>query len=153
MEQPAAVQLNITCPDNVVRQLPVGTTPHQICSALQNPQAANKYVVAELTIDGAVVPWDMHRPLEGDCTINGFLDVENPKALPVLLHSCAHILGAALVKKYGMRLAVGPALEGSYYYEGRRPDGRFADCHIISTLVEIALSVQSLRRSFQKLRR
>lgn len=121
MENPPG-SLDIILPDGSHRQFPAGTTPNQIASQLQNPQAAARYIVSEVVIGEEANPWDMHRPLVQNCKIS-FLEPENPKSFPVLLHSAAHILGAALQKKYGMNLAVGPALEESFYYEGRCADG------------------------------
>ncbi|KAJ4462839.1 putative Threonine--tRNA ligase [Paratrimastix pyriformis] len=146
--------LQITLPDGAQREFPAETTPYQIATALSNPQAAARYIVAEITVGDNTMLWDMHRPLAQNCKVT-FLMPEDPKALSVLLHSCAHILGAALQKKYNMNLAVGPALEDSFYYEGRRPDGSAippADFPEIEKIMEqmIAGRVRFERRDIPK---
>lgn len=47
-----------------------------------------------------------------------YLPVDHPLALPVLRHSCAHLMAQAVMELFpGTQVGVGPALEDSFYYD------------------------------------
>lgn len=102
---------SVTSPMSLLREIPMKN------------EERKSVVVARVTVAGKAELWDLTRPLEGDCEV-AFLNWDTPEGLHVFLHSSAHVLGAALHKLFHVDLAVGPALEDSFYYEGRLPDGR-----------------------------
>jgi threonyl-tRNA synthetase len=59
---------------------------------------------------------DLHRPIEGDATLQLF-KFDTPEGKHCFWHSSAHVLGQAMEKKYGAHLTVGPALEEGFYYD------------------------------------
>lgn len=61
---------------------------------------------------------DLFRPIEEDCSLE-FIKFDSPEGKHVFWHSSAHILGEALERVYGAKLAVGPALEEGFYYDSR----------------------------------
>jgi threonyl-tRNA synthetase len=53
---------------------------------------------------------DLHRPLEGDCTLE-LLDFDDPHGKSTFFHSSAHILGNIIEYHYGAHLCIGPPLK------------------------------------------
>lgn len=53
---------------------------------------------------------DLHRPLEGDCTLE-LLDFEDQHGKSTFFHSSAHILGNVVEYHYGAHLCIGPPLK------------------------------------------
>lgn len=108
----AAVPINVILPDGSVKEGIKGvSTPMDIAKSISG-SLAKKTVVAD--VDGQ--PWDLLRPLEGDCTLKlfAFSDVEGRDAF---WHSSAHLLGQALELEFGADLTIGPALEEGFYYD------------------------------------
>src|ERR1700694_2239882 len=53
------------------------------------------------------------------------LDAPPEPTLPILRHSAAHLLAAAVTQLYpGAQYDVGPAIEDGFFYNFRLPDGR-----------------------------
>ena len=63
------------------------------------------------------VLWDMHRPLEGPCSLE-LLSFDSAEGKDTFWHSSAHILGNALEHEFGCHLTIGPPLERGFYYDG-----------------------------------
>jgi threonyl-tRNA synthetase len=61
--------------------------------------------------------WDMHRPLEGSCSLQ-LHNFDSPEGKDTFWHSSAHILGASLEHEFGCHLTIGPPLERGFYYDG-----------------------------------
>ncbi len=82
--------------------------------------------VAAARVDGAVV--DLHTPLpEGFATVEP-IDASHPDALAIIRHSSAHVMADAVQRLFpGTKVAFGPAIEGGFYYDYDRPDGKFND--------------------------
>ncbi|GFH25676.1 AA_TRNA_LIGASE_II domain-containing protein, partial [Haematococcus lacustris] len=80
---------------------------------------AKKVVVAD--VDGR--PWDLTRPLEGDCALKLF-SFEDAEGKEAFWHSSAHLLGQALELEFGVDLTIGPALEEGFYYDCYMGDRR-----------------------------
>ena len=66
---------------------------------------------------------DLNRPITKDATVR-LLTVSNndPAALSVLRHSCAHVLAEAICELYpGTKLAYGPSIEDGFFYDLSAP--------------------------------
>ena len=67
---------------------------------------------------------DLNRPIEQDASVR-LLTVSNddPAALSVLRHSCAHVLAEAICELYpGTKLAYGPSIEDGFFYDLATPE-------------------------------
>lgn len=104
--------INITFPDNSVKQFKEGITPLQIAESI-NPRLAQDVLAASINEQ----EWDLTRPVNEDATIKLFKwdDAEGKHAF---WHSSAHLLAEALQELYpGVKFGIGPALESGFYYD------------------------------------
>ncbi len=61
--------------------------------------------------------WDLSRPLEGNTKL-ALLKSNDPDALYVMRHSCAHLLAAAVLELFpNVKLGIGPPVENGFYYD------------------------------------
>ena len=104
--------INITFPDNSVKQFEAGVTPLQIAQSL-SPQLARDVLAASVNDQ----EWDLTRPIESDATIKLF-KWEDPEGKHAFWHSSAHLLAEALQELFpGVKFGIGPALENGFYYD------------------------------------
>ena len=104
--------INITFPDNSVKQFEKGVTPLQIAESI-SPRLAQDVLAASINEQ----EWDLTRPIYEDATIKLFKwdDAEGKHAF---WHSSAHLLAEALQELYpGVKFGIGPALENGFYYD------------------------------------
>ena len=104
--------INITFPDNSVKQFEKGTTPLQIAESI-SPRLAQDILAASVND----TQWDITRPIYEDATIKLFKwdDAEGKHAF---WHSSAHLLAEALQELYpGVKFGIGPAIETGFYYD------------------------------------
>ncbi len=104
--------INITFPDNSVKQFESGVTPHQIAENI-SPRLAQDVLAA--SVNGQ--EWDISRPITEDASIKLFKwdDAEGKHAF---WHSSAHLLAEALQELYpGVKFGIGPAIENGFYYD------------------------------------
>ena len=104
--------INITFPDNSVKQFEKGITPLQIAESI-SPRLAQDVLAASINEQ----EWDLTRPIYEDATIKLFKwdDAEGKHAF---WHSSAHLLAEALQELYpGVKFGIGPALENGFYYD------------------------------------
>jgi len=104
--------INITFPDNSVKQFEAGTTPLQIAQSL-SPQLAREVLAASVNEQN----WDLTRPIESDATIKLF-KWDDPEGKHAFWHSSAHLLAEALQELFpGVKFGIGPAVENGFYYD------------------------------------
>ena len=104
--------INITFPDNSVKQFEAGITPLEIAKSI-SPRLAEDVLAA--SVDGQ--EWDLSRPIDNDAAIKLFKwdDAEGKHAF---WHSSAHLLAEALQELYpGVKFGIGPAIENGFYYD------------------------------------
>ncbi|XP_067878916.1 threonine--tRNA ligase 1, cytoplasmic-like isoform X2 [Heterodontus francisci] len=119
------------------------TSPYQIARAISQG-LSDSAVVAR--VNGVL--WDLHRPLEGDSTVE-LLKFDNEAAKAVYWHSSAHLLGAAMERLYAGLLCHGPNTEHGFFYDmymgGRSvPNSDFPD------LESICKSMMEERHPFER---
>eukprot|EP00899_Mesostigma_viride_P012864 jgi/Mesvir1/21579/Mv04019-RA.1 len=105
--------LKITMPDGAIREGKKWITSPMDIALQISKGLAEKACIAK--VNGTL--WDMHRPLEEDCTLELF-NFDAPEGRDTFWHSSAHILGEALELQYGCHLCIGPCTtrgEGFYY--------------------------------------
>ena len=104
--------INVTFPDNSVKQFEKGTTPLQIAESI-SPRLAQDILAA--TVND--VEWDITRPIEEDAAIKLF-KWDDPEGKHAFWHSSAHLLAEALQELYlGVKFGIGPAIENGFYYD------------------------------------
>ncbi len=104
--------INITFPDNAVRQYEQGSSSIDIAKSISEG-LARKVLAAE--VNGEV--WDVARPIINDSQIN-LLTWDNDKAKSTFWHSSAHLMAEAVESMFpGVKFWVGPPLEKGFYYD------------------------------------
>ena len=108
--------IRLTLPDGSVRELPAGSTGHDLARAI-GPGLAKAALAAR--VDGAIR--DLDRPIEHDATFAVLTD-RDPDALEVLRHSTAHILATAVRQIFPTAgIGFGPPIEDGFYYDFEVP--------------------------------
>jgi threonyl-tRNA synthetase len=102
----------LTFPDGARRDYPNGTTGLDIAKGI-SPSLAKRTVA--MALDGAVT--DLADPIEKDAGIE-FLTRDDPRALELIRHDCAHVLAEAVQALWpGTQVTIGPVIENGFYYD------------------------------------
>ena len=110
--------MNIVLPDGSTKQLADGATVADVAASIGAGLA--KAALAGL-VDGRLV--DLDSPVADGAQV-AVVTAKSPEALPLLRHSAAHVMAAALVDLFGdVHFGVGPAIEEGFYYDVRLPEG------------------------------
>ena len=106
--------ITITLPDNSQRQYEESLTIASLASDIA-PSLGKKAIAG--TIDGTIC--DLHTPITQDAAVRIITpDNDDPEALYVLRHSCAHVLAEAICDLFpGTALAYGPPIDDGFYYD------------------------------------
>ena len=104
--------INITFPDQSVRQYESGVTPLDIAMSLSEGLARN---VLSANVNG--MKWDATRPINEDATIQLFT-WNDPEGKAAMWHSSAHLMAAAIEALYpGVKFGIGPSVDNGFYYD------------------------------------
>ncbi len=104
--------IQITFPDNSVKQFESGITPLQIAESI-SPRLAQDVLAASVNEQ----EWDLTRPITEDAQIRLF-KWDDPEGKHAFWHSSAHLLAEALQELYpGVKFGIGPAIENGFYYD------------------------------------
>ena len=104
--------INITFPDNSVKQFESGVTPLQIAESI-SPRLAADVLAASVNDE----EWDLTRPIAEDASVKLF-KWDDPEGKHAFWHSSAHLLAEALQELYpGVKFGIGPAVENGFYYD------------------------------------
>ncbi len=104
--------INITLPDNSVKQVQEGTTPLDIAKDISEGLARN---VLAASVNNEI--WDATRPITTDATLKLYTwnDTEGKAAM---WHSSAHLMAEAVELLYpGVKFGIGPDIENGFYYD------------------------------------
>ncbi|HEY5166878.1 MAG TPA: threonine--tRNA ligase [Pseudolabrys sp.] len=105
----------LTFPDGASRDYPQGTTGLDIAKGI-SPSLAKRTVA--MALNGTVA--DLADPIERDAKIE-FVSREDPRALELIRHDCAHILAEAVQSLWpGTQVTIGPVIENGFYYDFAR---------------------------------
>ncbi len=109
-----AKQITITLPDGSARECAAGVTAAEIAADI-GPGLARAAIGAK--IDGELA--DLGRPINADAQLQIVTaKADDPDALFLLRHSCAHVMAEAIQKLWpGTGLAYGPPVDGGFYYD------------------------------------
>ncbi|RDJ27889.1 threonine--tRNA ligase [Bosea caraganae] len=107
--------ISLTFPDGAKREFPSGITGKDIAGGI-SPSLLKRTVA--MAIDGTVV--DLGDAIGKDAKIE-FLTREDPRALELIRHDCAHVLAEAVQELYpGTQVTIGPVIEGGFFYDFAR---------------------------------
>ena len=104
--------VKLTFPDGASRDFPDGISGLDVAKGI-SPSLAKRTVA--MAVDGALT--DLADPIERDARIE-FLSREDPRALELIRHDCAHVLAEAVQSLWpGTQVTIGPVIENGFYYD------------------------------------
>ena len=110
--------MNIVLPDGSVKEVAEGSTVADVAASIGAGLA--KAALAGV-VDGKLV--DLSAPVSDGAQVS-IVTSKSPEALPLLRHSTAHVMAAALIDLYGdVKFGVGPSIEDGFYYDIKLPEG------------------------------
>jgi threonyl-tRNA synthetase len=102
----------LTFPDGTRRDYPNGITGFEVAKGI-SPSLARRTVA--MSLDGVLA--DLADSIERDARIE-FLGREDPRALELIRHDCAHVLAEAVQTLWpGTQVTIGPVIENGFYYD------------------------------------
>lgn len=102
----------LTLPDGATREVPVGTPARDVVASI-GPRLLLAAIA--VSVDGEVQ--DLMTPLRAGGAFQVITE-KDPRALPVLRHSGAHILATAVRQlRPDARIGFGPAIDDGFYYD------------------------------------
>ncbi|MFC7684415.1 threonine--tRNA ligase [Ureibacillus sp. GCM10028918] len=114
--------IKLTFPDGAVKEFERGTSTADVAGSI-SPGLKKQALAGKL--NGSLI--DLKTPIEED----GAIEIITPKseeALEILRHSTAHLTAQALKRLYpGIKLGIGPVIEGGFYYDVDAPEPISAD--------------------------
>ena len=136
--------INITFPDQSVRQYESGVTPLDIAQSLSEGLARN---VLAANVNG--MKWDAMRPINEDATIQLFT-WNDPEGKAAMWHSSAHLMAAAIEALYpGVKFGIGPSIDNGFYYDIDTGDMTLTEAdlaNIEKKMLELAREKQCFER-------
>ena len=136
--------INITFPDQSVRQYESGVTPLDIAQSLSEGLARN---VLAANVNG--MKWDAMRPITEDATIQLFT-WNDPEGKAAMWHSSAHLMAAAIEALYpGVKFGIGPSVDNGFYYDIDTGDMTLTEAdlaNIEKKMLELAREKQTFER-------
>src|ERR1035437_8511418 len=104
--------INITFPDNSVRQYSEGVTALEVARSISEGLARN--VLAAKVNDQV---WDATRPINNDVNLRLFT-WDNTEGKAAMWHSSAHLMAEAIEILFpGVKFGIGPDIENGFYYD------------------------------------
>src|SRR6476659_10002574 len=105
-------QVTITLPDGSSRSVSSGTPVRDVAAEISAGLAKAAYAAI---VNGKLV--DLSYPLEQDSTVRIVTD-QSPEALPLLRHSTAHLMAAAVTNLFPRaQCGIGPATDEGFFYD------------------------------------
>ena len=109
--------INLTFPDGARREYEPGITGRAIAEGIAKSLAKRTVAMA---LDGQIV--DLDDAIDRDARIE-FVSRDDPRALELIRHDCAHVLAEAVQSLYpGTQVTIGPVIENGFYYDFARPE-------------------------------
>jgi len=104
--------IHLTFPDGARREFEAGVTGVDIAKGI-SPSLLKRTVA--MALDGIVT--DLADPISKDAKIE-FLGRDDPRALELIRHDCAHVLAEAVQSLWpGTQVTIGPVIENGFYYD------------------------------------
>ncbi len=107
--------INLTFPDGSVRPFEAGITGFEVAKGI-SPSLAKRTVA--MALDGDLA--DLNDAITRDAAIE-FVSREDPRALELIRHDCAHVLAEAVQALYpGTQVTIGPVIKNGFFYDFHR---------------------------------
>ena len=104
--------INITLPDNSVKEMPKGSTSYDVAMTISEGLARN---VLAAKVNGEV--WDASRPINEDASLQ-LLTWNDDEGKAAMWHSSAHLMAEAIELLYPhAKFGIGPDIENGFYYD------------------------------------
>ncbi len=104
--------IHLTFPDGARREFEAGVSGADIAKGI-SPSLLKRTVA--MALDGTVT--DLADPISKDGKIE-FLGRDDPRALELIRHDCAHVLAEAVQSLWpGTQVTIGPVIENGFYYD------------------------------------
>ena len=104
--------INITLPDGSIKQMPKGSSSHDVALSISEGLARN--VLAAKVNDEVM---DASRPINEDATVQ-LLTWDNDEGKAAMWHSSAHLMAEAIEILYPhAKFGIGPDIENGFYYD------------------------------------
>ena len=136
--------INITFPDQSVRQYESGVTPLDIAKSLSEGLARN---VLAAKVNGN--KWDATRPITEDATVQLFT-WNDPEGKAAMWHSSAHLMAAAIeALSPGVKFGIGPSVDNGFYYDIDTGDMTLTEADLVAIekkMLELARKKQTFER-------
>jgi threonyl-tRNA synthetase len=112
MSQTVAKTVSMQFPDGSKREYDAAMTGAELAESISKSLAKKAVAYA---VDGTVR--DLSDPLQGSGSIE-ILTREDPRALELIRHDCAHVLAEAVQELFpGTQVTIGPVIENGFYYD------------------------------------
>ena len=112
MSQTVAKTVSVQFPDGSKREYDAAMTGAELAESISKSLAKKAVAYA---VDGTVR--DLSDPLQGSGSIE-ILTREDPRALELIRHDCAHVLAEAVQELFpGTQVTIGPVIENGFYYD------------------------------------
>jgi threonyl-tRNA synthetase len=136
--------INITLPDNSIKQFESGITGIGIALSISEGLARN---VLAVKVNGEV--WDATRPIGKDANIQ-LLTWNDNEGKAAMWHSSAHLMAEAIEALYpGVKFGIGPNIESGFYYDVDPGDMVITDADLVKIedkMKELAKQKQEYKR-------
>jgi threonyl-tRNA synthetase len=107
--------ISVTFPDGAQRQFEPGVSGADIAKSI-SPSLAKRTVA--MALDGVLM--DLADKITRDAKIE-FINREDPRALELIRHDCAHVLAEAVQALFpGTQVTIGPVIDNGFYYDFHR---------------------------------
>ncbi|MBL8589519.1 MAG: threonine--tRNA ligase [Methylobacteriaceae bacterium] len=104
--------ITVAFPDGAQRQFPDKSSGLDVAKAI-SPSLAKRTVA--MVVDGALA--DLADPLADGAKIE-FIGRDDPRALELIRHDCAHVLAEAVQSLWpGTQVTIGPVIDNGFYYD------------------------------------
>ena len=136
--------INITLPDNSVKQFNEGVTGIEIARSISEGLARN---VLSVKVNDEV--WDAGRPITRDARVK-LLTWDDKEGKATMWHSSAHLMAEAVEQLYpGVKFGIGPDIDQGFYYDidlGERVISENDFAKIENKILELARQKQRFTR-------
>ncbi|MBN3034077.1 MAG: threonine--tRNA ligase [Bacteroidales bacterium] len=136
--------INITFPDQTIRQYEAGVTPLEIARGISEGLARN---VLAAEVHGEVR--DLTRPIKTSASLR-LLTWDDPEGKATMWHSSAHLMAEAIEHLFpGAKFGIGPDIENGFYYDidlGDRVISEDDFARIEQTMLQFARENQHFNR-------
>src|SRR3954468_14901334 len=102
--------ITLTFPDGARREYPEGISGREVAEGIARSLAKRTVAMA---LDGRLA--DLDDPIARDALVE-FVSRDDPRALELIRHDCAHVLAEAVQTLYpGTQVTIGPVIENGFF--------------------------------------